>query len=378
MRQQENFPPPEFKNLTADDISFQKEKGIPLLPNSYLSLSPQERNDGLEVGILPTALRQTVLQLGKEITDGKHGNIDSLLIAQRGKLVTEAYFRRGRVNYPHYQMSITKSYTALAVGRAIQLGHLDSTDLQKPVLDILDRVDTSKTAPGVERITLHDALNMHSGIRVSKEDLARLRKQSPELKGLGQVRAYLQLTQPRTAKSRSFKYQGCDPALVMQVLEKVVPGKAETFLRKQLLAPLGIQSYGWGKDVSELPKSAAGSSLCSRDMIKIGVMVQQEGQWKGTRMIPKEYLETSTSSLYTNRQGTSYGYFWWSHPVRIDGRTLACKSARGAGGQLILLFNEIELVIVCTAHQQGMGKMLSTLPKRLLPSFVHQSKSPAN
>ena len=330
------------------------------------------------MGILPTAPRQTVLQLGKEITDGKHGNIDSLLIAQRGKLVTEAYFRRGRVNYPHYQMSITKSYTALAVGRAIQLGHLDSTDLQKPVLDILDRVDTSKTAPGVERITLHDALNMHSGIRVSKEDLARLRKQSPELKGLGQVRAYLQLTQPRTAKSRSFKYQGCDPALVMQVLEKVVPGKAETFLRKQLLAPLGIQSYGWGKDVSGLPKSAAGSSLCSRDMIKIGQMVQQEGQWKGTRMIPREYLETSTSSLYTNRQGTSYGYFWWSHPVQIDGRTFACKSARGAGGQFILLFNEIELVIVCTAHQQGMGKMLSTLPKQLLPLFVHRSKSPGN
>ena len=65
------------------------------------------------------------------------GTIDSLLIWSRGKLLFESYYRRSRANYPHYQMSITKSYTALALGRAIQLGYLKMEDLDKPAIGFL-------------------------------------------------------------------------------------------------------------------------------------------------------------------------------------------------------------------------------------------------
>jgi CubicO group peptidase (beta-lactamase class C family) len=88
------------------------------------------------------------------------------LIAHRGKLLFEPYYRRGRINYPHYQMSITKSYTAMAIGRAIQLGHLTMADLDKPVVGFLNRLDRSKLVPGAETITLAEAMNMRSGVRL--------------------------------------------------------------------------------------------------------------------------------------------------------------------------------------------------------------------
>ena len=45
---------------------------------------------------------------------------------------------------------------------------------------------------------------------------------------------------------------------------------------------------------------------------------------------------------------------------------------RGAGGQFIFMFPELDLVTVVTAHNKGMGDTLGTLPQRILPAFVAQ------
>ena len=43
---------------------------------------------------------------------------------------------------------------------------------------------------------------------------------------------------------------------------------------------------------------------------------------------------------------------------------------RGAGGQFIFVFRSLDLVVVTTAHNQGMGKMLKELPERMIPAFI--------
>ena len=56
--------------------------------------------------------------------------------------------------------------------------------------------------------------------------------------------------------------------------------------------------------------------------------------------------------------------------MKVGDKTIDCKSARGAGGQFIMVFDELELVVVLTAHNKGMGRVLKTVPEKLLPSFV--------
>ena len=70
----------------------------------------------------------------KEIAENKHGRFDSFLILQQDKLLFESYYSRGRINLPHPQASTTKAYTALLLGRAIQLGYLTMDDLDKPLI----------------------------------------------------------------------------------------------------------------------------------------------------------------------------------------------------------------------------------------------------
>ena len=366
----------EITDLNAVDISFQKEKELPYLQHPFINSSPADKKDQLSVGRLGIdgGNKNLILKYAHELADlsenPKTGKTDSLLIAYQGKLIFESYFRRGRINYPHYQMSITKSYTAYAIGRAIQLGHLSMEDLHRPVTTFLDEVKPNQLAKGANSITLHQAMQMSSGIRLPQKKINAIIKKPNILKGQGQAQAYLQFTQPIQTGDRNFKYQAADPVLTMQVLHAVVPGSAERFIQKELLTPLGISNYGWQEDLSGYPKSAAGSSFLSRDMIKMGILTLNNGVWNGKQHLPEKFVKLANSPLTKSYGDNNYGYFWWSQVIEIAGHKYPVSQGRGAGGQFIFMFPTLELVVVATAHNKGMGKMLNELPKSIIPAFV--------
>ena len=371
---------PEVTDLNAEDISFQKEKEIPYLEKPFISTSPRAMNDQLKVGKLgidggkEELVLKYVRELAKKTKDPKSGKTDSLLIAYKNKLLLESYFRRGRINYPHYQMSITKSYTAYAIGRAIQMGYLTMEDLHKPIVSFLDQIEPDQLAKGTEKITLDQAMQMRSGIRLPKKKIGEIIQRPNLLLGQGQARAFLQFSQdlPDIPDSslQPFKYQSSDTVLTMQVLEAVVPGTAEGFIRKQLLGPMGITNYGWQEDLSGFPKAAAGSSLLSRDMIKMGLLTLNQGKWNGKQHLPKEFVKKATTPLlFKGTTGSDYGYFWWYQDRQIKDKKYPCIQGRGAGGQFIFVFPTLELVAVATAHNLGMGKMLWQLPEVLILAF---------
>ena len=50
--------------------------------------------------------------------------------------------------------------------------------------------------------------------------------------------------------------------------------------------------------------------------------------------------------------------------LRLDG------DGRGAGGQFIMMIDELNLIIAITSHNKGMGKMLKTAPERIIPAIT--------
>jgi CubicO group peptidase (beta-lactamase class C family) len=371
---------PEVTDLNAVDISFQKEKEIQYLHKPFISTKPRNKKDLLPVGELgkdggkKESILKFVRKLAEPSDSPKHGKTDSLLIAHQGKLIFESYFRRGRANYPHYQMSITKSYTAYAIGRAIQLDYLSMDDLHKPVVSFLKEIKPDKLAKGADKITLDQAMQMRSGIRLPKKKIGEIIQRPSLLRGQGQARAYLQFSQDLPVLSDSslqpFKYQSSDTVLTMQVLEAVVPGTAEAFIREQLLKPMHISNYGWQEDLSGFPKAAAGSSLLSRDMIKMGLLTLNQGKWRGQQHLPSAFVKKATTPLLFNgTTDTEYGYFWWHQVRKVKDKKYPCIQGRGAGGQFIFVFPTLDLVASVTAHNQGMGKMLRQLPEVLIQAF---------
>jgi hypothetical protein len=182
---------PEVTDLNAVDISFQKEKEIQYLHKPFISTKPRNKKDLLPVGELgkdggkKESILKFVRKLAEPSDSPKHGKTDSLLIAHQGKLIFESYFRRGRANYPHYQMSITKSYTAYAIGRAIQLGYLSMDDLHKPVVSFLKEIKPDKLAKGADKITLDQAMQMRSGHSITEKENWRNYSKAQPTSGAG-------------------------------------------------------------------------------------------------------------------------------------------------------------------------------------------------
>lgn len=374
--QENNSHPPEATSNEAKR-SF---GDIPELETAFIDAAPKDRKDGVTVGELGVdgGNKAMILTLAKDIANKKYGNFDSFLIVHKGKLLFESYYSRGRINLPHPQASATKTYTSLALGRAIQLGYLTMTDLDKPLVSFLKELDPTKFVKGVEKITLHKALTMRSGIDISKEKRKKLEEIPNLLKGQKHVQTFLEHSALITEASQVFEYKD-DPRLVMQVIEAVVPGSAEDFIKSELLDKMGITNYHWETDVSGLPTSGNRTSMTSRDMVKWGTLVFNKGKWNGEQLVPVTFLERATRKIVDQSEeyddipsgvsGTAYGYFWWQADLSAGGEKYLSKAARGGSGQTIIVIEELDLVVVTTTHR-NVNDPVSVTATRVLPAFM--------
>ena len=357
----ENSPPAPQATPAQAEGSF---GDVPYLDQAFIDATPDDRKDAIAVGELGIdgGNKDMILKLAREIAEGKHDRIDSLLIAHKDKLLFESYYLRGRINLPHPQASTTKAYVGLAIGRGIQLGHLTMADLDKPLVSFLNDLDPIKLTAGAERITLHKAMTMRSGIRIDRDKMEELRKNPSQFKGQGLVQTYLEHSEPITPKTQTFLYRYIDPSMVMQVLDAVVPGTAKAFIKNELLDQMGIVDYRWREDISGLPRGGSGASMTSRAMLKWGLLAMNKGKWQGRQLVPEAFIAKATSKMVQpdadkiataeEITATSYGYFWWLDDMKVGQGHYLSKSAQGGGGQFIIVMDAFDLIVVVTAHQK--------------------------
>ncbi len=354
---------------------------IRVLEEAFIDASPEDRNDGIAVGELGVdgGNKDIMLKVAEEIVANNQNNYDAMLISYKGKLIFESYYKKGRINLPHFQASATKTYTSFALGRVIQLGYLTMADLDKPLISFLRELDPTKFVEGAERITLKNALTMTTGIRISKEQWEAFEKDPSQIKGQKRVQAMLEHSEPITPASQHFLY-GTGPGLVMQVIEAVVPGTAKDFIKAELLDKMGISNYRWRTAPSGLPESGWRTSMTARDMLKWGTLAANKGAWNGEQLVSEAFITKAMSRiLYTgdddvygggkdvSKQG--YGFYWWSADLNYDNKSYFSCSAQGGGGQYILQIEELDLMVVVTAHNND-NSTLQLTAEKILPAFI--------
>ena len=364
---------------TETTLSF---RDIPDLKEAFINTAPSDRKDGIRVGELgiDCGNKKMILKLAQEVANTTHGKFDSFLISHKGRLMFESYYARGRVNLPHPQASATKAWTSFLLGRVIQLGYLSMDDLNKPLVSFLKDLDATKFVEGAEKITLNHALTMRSGIRINEKQWEEMNNNPDQLKGQRKVQALLERSAPITEESQVFKYGG-GPGLVMQVIDAVVPGSAMDFIKKELLDKMGITNYRWLINrQSGLPESGWQTGFTSRDMLKLGQLAINRGKWKGEQLVPEVFIDKAIHRIVRqaddenflddgNIVNTGYGYFWWQADMKVGNKNYFSTSARGGGGQYIIVIEELDLMVVFTAHD-GNVSALQMVAERILPAFI--------
>ena len=95
--------------------------------------------------------------------------------------------------------------------------------------------------------------------------------------------------------------------------------------------------------------------MSARDMARFGLLFLRQGRWRDRQVIPSDWVteSTRTYSAVRGERGEvrcGYGYMWWTS---LNGRHLegvdlpeGSYSARGVGGQYVLVVPRLDLVIV--------------------------------
>ena len=338
-------------------------------PKGYLV--PETRDDGIKVSDLDAVNgdQEKLEALIHRIETNPDNRIDSLLIAKDGTLVLERYFREAHIDQLHPARSIIKGVLALCVGKAIDEGKIQSVD--DPILDYFPQIDRTRLVDGIDAWTIKDSLLFRSGLD-SKDYKDRLGKQR-----FKRDTHVPWLLEQATAidESKPFQYAPHDPTIINHILSNATGQTFEEYAVEHFFEPMGISEYRFRTLNYGLTYPQDSLQMRSRDLLKLGLLVQNGGVWDGQRLLSQEYLDDATSPHARHKDG-SHGYFWTLPNVAVNGTPTRTIMKFGAFGQAIYVVPEYDLVVVFTAGGVGVQKKGASEPRELRP-MLQQDILPA-
>ncbi|HTE27282.1 serine hydrolase domain-containing protein [Flavitalea sp.] len=301
-------------------------------------------------------------KMDKAILNKEYPNIHSVLVVHKGRLIYEKYYTAkdealgkdlGVIKHSaetlHDLRSVTKSIVSICVGLAIQQGKIKNEDERvMKFFPSYKGLDTGMRS----QLTIKHLLIMSSGMEWN-ENLPYTDTMNSEIAmsaSADPIRFIL--SRPITEQpGKTFGYNGGNTQLLGAIIESTCGMTLDKFVTKYIFAPLGIANYYWHtiSDMSKVPAAASGLRLRSRDIMKIGLLLLNNGLVNGKQLLNKNWIETSLSSHIARDNDGGYGYQFWilKTPGNSDKRTL--PAAVGNGDQRIFIDRKKQLVVVVTS-----------------------------
>ena len=362
----------------------------------FIYQSPINMDDGIDVGSLESVNINTamIVKAMDKIYCGKFGEVHSMLIYKNNILVLEKYFQGHKYkwdapdyhgeqvswnpNMAHHIMSCTKSFTSASIGIAIEKGFINN--INQSIFDYLPDYQHLKTN-NREYITIEHLLTMTSGLAwnewgashgTSANDIDML---------------YFDCDDPITCvlerplwtePGKIFTYNGGGMVVLGEIIKNATNMNIDKFSIKYLFEPLGVDSTLWAQYENGMFDAAGSLRLTPRDMLKFGVTYLNDGLWNKKRIIPSEWVEKS-SKIYNQNKGINipiedsgkngYAYSWWTSELSHSGDKIKMFRAGGWGGQSIMVFPEIGMVVVFTGgNYDANSSLFKIIEKYVLPA----------
>lgn len=274
--------------------------------------------------------------------------IYSLLVIKNGYLIAEDYFNEGSVDQKDRLQSATKSFTSALVGIALEQGCLSSVD--QKMLDFFPEVAGQITDPRKKQITIRNLLEMRAGYpnEETHQDLwaGLLSGHYPPL-----IEAFPLVSDP----GARFHYSNLTSNWLGIIVDRTCGMNLKAYADEHLFAPLDVQAGAWGHDAEGHNNGCGDLHLTPRDAAKFGLLYLNDGLYKGNQIVPADWVNDSLQTYSMNEafvkkvghfHDIGYGYHWWS----ANGGAHHVNFAWGHGGQLIVLVDEFDIVIVTTSY----------------------------
>ena len=154
-----------------------------------------------------------------------------------------------------------------------------------------------------------------------------------------------------------FAYTNVSPHTLGVIVSRACNMAIEDFIEDYLFSPLGVDMdfVFWDPYGNLLPVFSA----TPRDFAKYGMLYLNGGEFNGIQVVSSEWVD-ETLQVYSenihlidvspNFSDMGYGYQWWFN----ESGEHQYFFAAGQGGQMIVLLDDLDMIIVTTAdHFQG-------------------------
>ncbi|MBQ2846636.1 MAG: serine hydrolase [Clostridia bacterium] len=263
----------------------------------------------------------------------------SMKIIRHGKTAFECYRHPYNSETPHIMYSVSKSFTSVAMGFAIDEGLVK---LDTKVIDIFPEYRPKKYDDNLEKMTVYHLLTMTAG-----KDVSLI---SDKTKGdwVGQFFS----SRWGFAPGEGWKYISENTYMCCAIIKRLTGMGVIDYLKPKLFEPLGITRRPfWESDPEGLEAGGWGLFITTDELARFTLCLHQGGVYDGVQVIPAWYVEEATKKQVENPQYSDrdaccgYGYFFWLNDLKNSYRS------DGMFSQFGISFADYDAVLAFTCSE---------------------------
>ena len=136
-----------------------------------------------------------------------------------------------------------------------------------------------------------------------------------------------------------------------------------------LFSPLEINNVKWHFTPMGLAMTGGGLELKSRDLLKLGQLYLNGGDWNGRQIVSEKWVKKSIQSHVQVDDQTEFGYLWWLKTFISEDKQFVSYLMQGNGGNKVAVIPSLNLVVVVTStnfNTRGMHEQSD----RILSEFI--------
>lgn len=363
-------------HIGYEDVAFDRQGVTDLFTSPEIKTALDKKNielvsyneisKGLQRAEPSFKLKRGVEGFVKDMEKMEGDELHSLMILQHGKVLSESWHNGWNKDMRHTLFSATKTFTATAVGFAVDEGKLNVTD--KVISFFPDKLP-QQISPELQKLEVRHLLTMSTGFDKNPgKDIAL--RDSNDL-----VRGFL-ATPIEHEPGTFFCYSSMNSYMLSAIVQKVTGEKLYDYLYPRLFRPLGITGLVWRESNQGINQGGWGLNITTEDMAKFGLFLLNGGKWNDRQLLSSSWIEEATSSKIASHPAGSewdkkikkkdsdwmQGYCYQMWRCRNNG-----VRADGANGQFIIILPEKDAVIAITSNVKDMQAEINLVWKHIFP-----------
>lgn len=257
------------------------------------------------------------------------------------------------------QHSVSKSFTCMAVGLALEEGVLG---LDSRLGSYFSEEASEQEDPlHPDNITLYHLLRMSTG----HDSPPLWANERASLKEKDWAKYYMSLPLDRKP-GEVFTYSSGDTFMISALLQAATGETVRDYLIPRLFEPLGINDVTWETSPLGVTLGCTGLWISNDELSRFGQLLLQKGQWDGKQLVPEPWIEfvsrKQMDSVGSSDWAQGYGCQFWMcthHAYRADG---AC-------GQFCIVIPEKDAVIAVNSNENRMQDIMDAVWEEIYPQL---------